>query len=146
MNSSSRINIPSHLTSVARLEKLSLQDQSLFLLKHLTICFPRGTTFTRDRLFPCSPNLNQLVPGNMPINERKRAILVLRDKPWDENVRLGYVTKTPQQRYWYQLRYEISAEGWSVADSISLTIEIDDDDWDPEWVRRFLSHAERSRD
>jgi len=74
MNSSSRINIPSHLSSLARLEKFSLQDQTLFLLKRLTLRFPRGKTFTLATLrgplygpfYPSYTDPDKLVPG-LPI-------------------------------------------------------------------------------
>jgi hypothetical protein len=96
---------------------------------------------------------DQLVPG-LSISECGRAFWVLRDKPWDEIVRKGYVTKASRQPYWYQLRYEITAEGWAVADSLEFrdeitaegwAIELDDDERDTEWYRAFMLKAERSR-
>ena len=158
MNSSSPNRIPTVLSSLACLEALSLDDQSLFLLKRLTLRFPKVKTFTLDTLhgfrFNLSrPDPNQLVPG-LPSNECERAIEILLDKPWDEIVRKGYVTEARWQPYWYQIRYEITAEGWAVTDSIgsqdeitaeSWSIELDDDEKDTEWYRAFMLKAERFR-
>jgi hypothetical protein len=145
-------------SNLACLEALSLPDQGLFLLKRLTLRFPWGKIFTLDSLrpFPFSlydPDPNELVPG-LPSNECQRAIQILLDKPWDEIMRKGYVTKASRQPYWYQLRYVISAEGWAVANSLEFrneitakdwTIELDDDERDTEWYRNFMRQADKYR-